>query len=925
MAPATVVFDPFALSLSKGMQWIRRKFVLRQACPEQSRRAQHERIFLNFAFWAVASLLFAAAAAAHELPPGSASLDAELRFDYFTHRPQRGMAVEDSANGISKNFRYDARVSTRPNVDSDYGEILYLTGAARPNERFYADTTVAFLGNYADRFWRPINDPHRMEASDERVRFVKGEAEYKDDDVRLRLFQGKTFEEWRSKGDLFHLLPGQYETERYLNFSGHAVPRAVEGEWKSPVGEFGFIAGPEVVWGTETSAYGRYNLTRRGIHYALIYAFEQVAFASDEDDDERSAIEATLTTDILGRLGFRAGLLYQPFRLNRSFTEAREVSAGQGSFGSKYDLFTDKTRTQDAFGATVQMIYQPQPLLDQVEWGYTYHGPVAGNKHELFTDLNKKVTRSFSAGLHYTYRHPVIGPMPLLYAGSEDNPGALVAGPRGPDDPFWVNWDNREAHLLRLTFVEDPTPSTWLFRWEPHILDPYNINRKEDAPWAFAAQYRVDHYPTSTDRIFYYDESGEVVWGPAYHTGAWPTKDPLHSGVFLVHSKHGPVQNLLVLEGGESLATSNVAYTTRVDKEKSMTTFFKIQDELRWGPNRASLLFSRHDWGPEEFQRRLGETWDRLWRLEYARTFWKYTTAGITYTRAREEDNRFLAPSLGGYDEWGFFLSHRFSVLAKFRPSAPPRPDPLPETKPAAAQGIDVFNIAIKPSQETLYVSAAATDTVRFVLSASDPARVSRWFLEIRRASDNAVVKSVSGYAVPPAYVWDGLDENVALVDPGVYRADFGVLTDGQTIKTETFVRVFKPAEEKIQTTETPEGLRVSLKSNVLFSVGKAELKPAAKAQLDQVAVLLRAYPASRVRVEGHTDSVGTPERNMVLSVKRAQAVVDYMRERGGFGAERFEVLGLGQTKPLASNKTAAGREANRRVEIIILKETTEP
>jgi outer membrane protein OmpA-like peptidoglycan-associated protein len=105
----------------------------------------------------------------------------------------------------------------------------------------------------------------------------------------------------------------------------------------------------------------------------------------------------------------------------------------------------------------------------------------------------------------------------------------------------------------------------------------------------------------------------------------------------------------------------------------------------------------------------------------------------------------------------------------------------------------------------------------------------------------------------------------------------------------------------------------------VLFDTGRATLKPAAREKLSKLAGILLAYPGQlTLEIEGHTDSVGSDELNNKLSLNRAQSVGDYLTT-AGVKAERVKaVRGFGKTKPVATNDTAAGRQMNRRVEIVI-------
>lgn len=118
-----------------------------------------------------------------------------------------------------------------------------------------------------------------------------------------------------------------------------------------------------------------------------------------------------------------------------------------------------------------------------------------------------------------------------------------------------------------------------------------------------------------------------------------------------------------------------------------------------------------------------------------------------------------------------------------------------------------------------------------------------------------------------------------------------------------------------LQAKQTDRGLVMTL-SDVLFDTGRSTLKPGADRDLDRLAQALKDNSNTRVMIEGHTDSVGSDSFNEVLSQRRAQAVADALRTRG-VSSERYEAKGLGKSFPVASNDTPAGRQQNRRVEIV--------
>lgn len=126
-----------------------------------------------------------------------------------------------------------------------------------------------------------------------------------------------------------------------------------------------------------------------------------------------------------------------------------------------------------------------------------------------------------------------------------------------------------------------------------------------------------------------------------------------------------------------------------------------------------------------------------------------------------------------------------------------------------------------------------------------------------------------------------------------------------------------KELEKVAETQRTEQGIVTKLKSDILFDTGKADLKPAARTSITQLAEILKKYPENVIVVKGYTDSVGSDAVNNTLSERRAQAVKDYLA-RGGVPEATLSTLGMGKSNPVGDNGTAEGRAQNRRVEIEI-------
>jgi outer membrane protein OmpA-like peptidoglycan-associated protein len=119
-----------------------------------------------------------------------------------------------------------------------------------------------------------------------------------------------------------------------------------------------------------------------------------------------------------------------------------------------------------------------------------------------------------------------------------------------------------------------------------------------------------------------------------------------------------------------------------------------------------------------------------------------------------------------------------------------------------------------------------------------------------------------------------------------------------------------------LPTTDTPRGLKANL-ADVLFATGKFELQPNAREALAKFSGIVLAHPGLKMQVEGYTDSVGSDTFNQTLSENRANSVRAYLIAQG-IDPTAITAVGYGKSNPVASNDTSAGRQQNRRVEIII-------
>jgi OOP family OmpA-OmpF porin len=196
--------------------------------------------------------------------------------------------------------------------------------------------------------------------------------------------------------------------------------------------------------------------------------------------------------------------------------------------------------------------------------------------------------------------------------------------------------------------------------------------------------------------------------------------------------------------------------------------------------------------------------------------------------------------------------------------------------------------------------------------------------LQITRNYANAV-KAMGG-----TVLFEGLCQNADCAENCGYRMMVGKVLKGAS---ELWVEVVPfndgndyyvtaVAKEAMKQDVTASGLFEALNRDghvalyINFDTGKATIKPESQPIVDRIVEMMKANPALKVRVEGHTDNVGSPESNKTLSDKRAAAVVAAIVARG-VDAKRLSAAGFGQEKPVADNTTEEGRATNRRVELV--------
>ena len=846
------------------------------------------------------------------LPYRCIKIESSLSLEALWNRPDSEWEV--TSEGISKGYTYHRGTKITHGWEHSAGQIFYLDIGFHPWKKIIGGLGIEAIGSYADTLWLPINDEHRMHADKQNVKWVRGELKYLEKNrFMARYFKGIGHYHWGYEGDMFNLFPESYIPNTYRRITGKCVPEGGEFTIQRGTNKLTVISGPRLVWGGGESTLAKYNFRIGRFDSALIYKDEKINWGGE--DKYLHIGELSTRTSIIKDFPFQVGLFYKPFRVGREYNYIKEVALGTGYAGSEYLIKKGRTDFFDAWAVKTKVNTEKSaPYIDESSLTYTYAGLVAGNKNEVTLQFDKKLSRLFYTSSQFTYRQPLIGPMPFLREGTDENPGPVWSTPRGQDSPFWISQDNRKATICSLFLTYDPTPSTWFYQWEPNNLQEWNLNPKENAKLSFGLGYTLSYFPTTTDLQTYIDSEGNTVWEPITTHGRWATKKPL-SFITLLSKINLPqsYKFLIALRTGEELSDGVFSYTMNQEACKPIAGFLNTAISMEKDPYLATVAYQQGRWGPEDWHRTFGQTFDRLFRISLERSFGEFK-AGVEYLGTREVDGKYITSMIGAIDEIRLYCMWRFSAFFK-----PPSLYPPPDTTPPQLS-IEVLKARFSPNGDGI------DDTTSFRLMTSDESGIEEWRLEILNQEGHSV-KLFSRKGKPPSLIdWDGMcDYPKEVVPEGTYTCVFEVKDKAGNSATAPSVtvnveipKIELPKEIKI--TKEKEGLKVTITSKVLFDINRSLLKKSAYRVLNRVGEILSSYPENKLRVEGHADSVGRASYNQRLSELRARSVADYLIQKCGISPSRMKVLGYGEMRPVASNATREGRTKNRRVEIIILK-----
>ncbi len=208
-------------------------------------------------------------------------------------------------------------------------------------------------------------------------------------------------------------------------------------------------------------------------------------------------------------------------------------------------------------------------------------------------------------------------------------------------------------------------------------------------------------------------------------------------------------------------------------------------------------------------------------------------------------------------------------------------------------------------------------DEVKFNFEVADDSEIKEWKFRILLPRFNKTFKEFSGTGTPPReIIWDGIGDNGESVDSAEeYPLTFEIvdkLGNKTTIKPE-------PLPTDILIEVTPYGYKIRV-SSIEFAFGSSEVTPQGEKIVKRIAEKLRKFPNYKIRVEGHTDNIGSYDYNLKLSQSRAEAVRKLLIKYN-IKSDMITAQGFSFDRPIAPNDTEEGRARNRRVEFILIKQ----
>jgi outer membrane protein OmpA-like peptidoglycan-associated protein len=871
---------------------------------------------------------------AEVLDVGVVKLGGEIDINYVSHKLGSGwviMSDVDNGSGLNKLYDYSYRNpfdwgkyskgNYPERLDDWSGEVgsrMLLNLGMRPFEWFFADVGVEIFGGYASRFWIPVNNGHRLEYNGDKFDWSSAKIGFVYDSASLVYYRNHYRKGWENDGDLFDLFPSDYIPDNFLRYSGEHTPEYVQLKSAGIFGDIEVSYGIEALQNFFDGVYLKYRKIF-GSRINLFYTDHRVKFGNPDNEKERMRNLEINTSFNLGIGELEVGGLYRPFRVGWQYQYAEGVGGGSGVDGSDFIVKTGVTSDADAFGGGMRFtIPLKRFIIDNIVLGGEYRGYVAGNRWKARASFEKYLkTLSANVSLGWFYQKPLMEAMPTIATGDGEGPIDALNS-RAWESPFWVWWrnpltgfDNRETNAFSLVYTYDPTPETWFYGNDANVPGLHNLNPSEDAVFSFAMKLNFAKYSGRLDRQLIWTYDGSARWEDF---GMFGTAGTGYLGSFYMLSQfiHGKFKFVHEFEVGEDVATLDYSYSNRETFLVPIINYLKTSITIDVLPYVFRAEYRRNYWGPEDWHKQFGLTYDNLYLFHISRDFGKHFNFGVEYIEAQKTDKWILYQidgveksnnELGTFSEINVFFKIYFgATIVSGRPLLPPSVD-------------------IHVGEEMIMPEKGQTAAISSQYIAEEG--IKNWTIYIS-ASDNTLVRTYSGDAsnIGRALAWDAKDSDGNIVPEGEYKVVMK-LQDNRGVSAVSNVEYIKtmpaPDIEGSQIEETDEGIKILMKSAVLFDTDKYALKPAAVKALSKVVEFLNFYKNRKILITGHTDSRASLKYNQVLSKNRANSVAKFLKNNGLKNA--LEIIGHGETMPIASNQTVIGRAKNRRVEITALKD----
>jgi outer membrane protein OmpA-like peptidoglycan-associated protein len=234
----------------------------------------------------------------------------------------------------------------------------------------------------------------------------------------------------------------------------------------------------------------------------------------------------------------------------------------------------------------------------------------------------------------------------------------------------------------------------------------------------------------------------------------------------------------------------------------------------------------------------------------------------------------------------------------------------LREEKPVASQKpADDLQISSEPAPVTFRPNLTLVTGIIYDAETNQPLEATITLIDNEKGDTIAVLTSNAASGKYLISLPAGRNYGIAVTAPG-----YAFHSENFIVET---TQGYREVRKDIGLNKYKTGTVIILR-NIFFDFDKATLRPESKAELERVYQLLVENPRLKIRIAGHTDSMGSDEYNQKLSENRARSVYEYLIQRG-ISADRLSYIGYGESKPVDTNETDEGRQNNRRVELEIL------